>query len=238
MKKILSHLKSDWYKYLLELIVITAGVLGAFALNNWRDDRLDTKSEEYYLESLLNNLASDSIKINRIIAELNQAVGKIDSVMLMINGQLKYENALVNDHLYTLTNTFDYHQNSITFDNLVNSDRIDLLDKDLKNLLFAYYAPGKSIRSWSEASEHYARFIYAPMLLKNINAVLNKGDEIFMIDTDGDDKFIRSKELLNSLKNKKFQATQQAIILAEMERVERKALVDKIKSIRIQDSVN
>ena len=38
MKKILKHLGTDWYKYLLELIVITAGVLGAFALNSWNEE--------------------------------------------------------------------------------------------------------------------------------------------------------------------------------------------------------
>jgi len=232
MKKIISHLRSDWYKYLVELIVITAGVLGAFALNNWRDDRIDAKSEEYYLEGLLENLESDSIKINTTIGELELTIMQIDSVMLIISGMLDYDKNRLNQHLFVLTSTFDYHQNSITFDNLVNSDRIDLLDKDLKNLLFKYYAPGKKIEAWSEASEHYARHIYAPMLLREVNVIMSEGDENYMIDRIGDSDFLRSKELLNSLKSKKFQATQQARILAEDELEELQNLVVKIKSIK------
>ena len=232
MKKILNHLATDWYKYLLELIVITAGVLGAFALNNWRDDRIDAKSEEYYMEGLLNNLVSDSIKIIGTIDELEQTIEQIDSVLLTISGVLNYDNNRINEHVFTLTSTFDYQQNSITFDNLINSDRIDLLDKELKNLLFTYYAPGKQIEAWSEASEHYARHIYAPMLLREVNYIMSEGDENYMIDRSGDADFLHSKELLNSLKSKKFQATQQARILAENELEELQNLVAKIKSIR------
>jgi len=52
MKKILNHLATDWYKYLLELIVITAGVLGAFALNNWNELRKDLAEEQLILKGL------------------------------------------------------------------------------------------------------------------------------------------------------------------------------------------
>ena len=59
MKKILHHLTTDWYKYLLELIVITAGVLGAFALNNWNENRLIQKRTNGYLQSIAEDLKSD-----------------------------------------------------------------------------------------------------------------------------------------------------------------------------------
>lgn len=52
MKQILTHFRSEWYKYILELIVITAGVLGAFALNNWNEYRLEKKQEQIILVGL------------------------------------------------------------------------------------------------------------------------------------------------------------------------------------------
>jgi len=58
MRKILNHLATDWYKYLLELIVITAGVLGAFALNNWNENRKMRSEELIILKDIQSNLAT------------------------------------------------------------------------------------------------------------------------------------------------------------------------------------
>ena len=87
MKKILTHLATDWYKYLLELIVITAGVLGAFALNNWNEQAKESKEEKVILSQMLEDLAKSKslseayIKIeeNRI-AILTAALGDADQV--------------------------------------------------------------------------------------------------------------------------------------------------------------
>ena len=58
MRKILNHLSTDWYKYLLELIVITAGVLGAFALNSWNENRKMRSEELIILKDIQSNLAT------------------------------------------------------------------------------------------------------------------------------------------------------------------------------------
>ena len=51
MKKIIETLKQKWAEYLLEMIVITMGILGAFMLNNWNEERKNAATLETYLEA-------------------------------------------------------------------------------------------------------------------------------------------------------------------------------------------
>lgn len=232
MKRILTTLKEKWPEYLLEILVITIGILGAFALNNWKEEQSESKSLDYYLESLLTNLEADSVRMIYYIDLLEQTAKHTDSALQKIHGLINYDESRFDQHLMSLLSTFDYRQNSATFDNLVNSDKIDLIDNDLKKLLFSYYAPGKSIRSFSEASEHYARNLFAPMLLDNSNVIFNDGDERFKIENDKMNDLLESNELSNGLKIKKYQASRQAKILIEEEFEELKSLTAKIKSYK------
>ena len=64
MKKILETLKQRWAEYLLEIFVITIGILGAYGLNNWNEDRKERILESKYLKRLQTDLDHDSIYFN------------------------------------------------------------------------------------------------------------------------------------------------------------------------------
>jgi len=55
MKKIIYHFKDNWISYGFETFVVVAGILVAFALNNWNEDRKLRTLEHEYLTSLLND---------------------------------------------------------------------------------------------------------------------------------------------------------------------------------------
>ena len=64
---ILETLKKKWAEYLLEMIVITAGVLGAFALNNWNDLRKGNVKSANFLERLYEDAVSINIDLENAI---------------------------------------------------------------------------------------------------------------------------------------------------------------------------
>jgi len=96
MKKILSHLSKEWYKYLLEMIVITAGILGAYALNSWNEDRKDQKVEVKFYREMVADLKVNLKEIKGTDQMLKQNLEDIDS----IDHYLK-TNKPVNDSLKT-----------------------------------------------------------------------------------------------------------------------------------------
>lgn len=81
MNKILNHLKSDWYKYTIELVVITAGILGAYALNNWNEGRKNKQLELDIYENLYSSLKTDSVKLIRILGHINASIEAQETVI-------------------------------------------------------------------------------------------------------------------------------------------------------------
>ena len=63
MKKIFRHLKKDWYKYLIEILVVVVGILIAIALNNWNENNKLRMLEKASLIEISNALESDSTQL-------------------------------------------------------------------------------------------------------------------------------------------------------------------------------
>ena len=76
MKRILSILKDKWPEYILEILVITIGILGAFALNNWNEGRNENLQRQELVRSIIVDL---KIKKEEILQD-RTGLTRVDSI--------------------------------------------------------------------------------------------------------------------------------------------------------------
>lgn len=68
MKKTITFFKENWFRYGFETIVVTVGILGAFTLESWYDNRSMKEVEHKLLNEMVTGLNNDIVIINSNIA--------------------------------------------------------------------------------------------------------------------------------------------------------------------------
>lgn len=85
MKAILETLRKKWIAYLLEIIVITISILGAFALESWRENLEKVRIEKNFTERLAMDLLLDKENLIRIISVQEQKSEQINILIDQID---------------------------------------------------------------------------------------------------------------------------------------------------------
>ena len=137
MKRIFTILSQKWPEFLLEIIVITIGILGAFALNSWNENRKDRIKEQQVIGQLISDYESN-------LAQLEEKMAMRES---MIKAARSYLNAIDNpeeanhDSLasYLALMILDPTYEPISND-LISSGNIRLIKNDTLRLLLSNWS--------------------------------------------------------------------------------------------------
>jgi hypothetical protein len=140
MKAVFSHIKEHWIKYSLETIVVMAGILGAYALNNWNEVRKDNKIELEIYAELNASLKSDSVKLVETIGRLKLCKAGLEKVVnnnpsdLIKEGNL---GALLNN---IMEGAYSFFPKSGTWQQITNNNQMYLLNvESMKSKLVDLY---------------------------------------------------------------------------------------------------
>lgn len=106
MKKIINHFKENWIRHGSETLYVIVGILIAFSLSDWIEDRKARITEISILNELINGLSVDSITLNGNIDRHNQAIKSCEIVLKTLNEVEEFNDSLAYHfaavHYYTV----------------------------------------------------------------------------------------------------------------------------------------
>lgn len=141
MKRILTILSQKWPEYILEILVITIGILGAFALNNWNTS---INQEQERLEMLRNLKTEFQINLKEVQdrkSPLQLSIGSLLQLMQLTTPRYdtldeSQVNSLIQAAIYFQT----YDGSSGAINNAINNNKLVLLKSDsLKSELASWF---------------------------------------------------------------------------------------------------
>ncbi|MCW5518175.1 DUF6090 family protein [Muriicola sp. Z0-33] len=179
--------ENKFSKYLIyaigEIILVVIGILIALQINNWNQDKIETRKEIFHLENILNNLENDLN--NQITPCIQKTEKQIEAFSLLKSGFYENDN-ISNDSIRQLffqnLGQWDLVLNTVAFDNL-QSISMDILSNDsIKSKLLDLYGNNysyiKSLKNNYDET-HYER-ISTPLFVNEIDMLegLNNEDKI------------------------------------------------------------
>jgi hypothetical protein len=70
--KMLNHLRSDWFRYGFETLAVVVGILVAFALENWSEERRLEDITFEYIQNIKDDLVADTLNLHSMFEWGNQ----------------------------------------------------------------------------------------------------------------------------------------------------------------------
>lgn len=92
--KALKHLKSDWFRYGFETLAVIVGILIAFALDNWNEERKLKKDEISMLKNFSESLKNDVVAFEYPLQINPRVSNSIEVIIESIEKDIPYHDTL------------------------------------------------------------------------------------------------------------------------------------------------
>jgi hypothetical protein len=174
LRIIIYHLKSQWYKYVIEVVVVILGILIAYNLEQWRDGRTTKKREIEILKEFQRALSADLSEMHDNIQMHQYSILASRTILKVIKEDLPYHDSL--DACFAYTHAFTVFSGRVgPIEQLKNTDLSIVSNDSLRLQIVSMY------------DEAYPRIRLVELAIKRDYEQLRDFDRLYfdIYDVDG-----------------------------------------------------
>lgn len=157
------HIRNqDWFAVSLDLLVVVVGILVAFQIDRWREERAGRALEADYVQRLIADVETDLPEISRSINNAGERVGFAELLIAAVQDSAAATReparflVAVQSASWTTTPSLA----SYTFEDLRSTGNLGLIrNSHLVQSLYSYYGFDQRQRQWSQLAldgeQHY-----------------------------------------------------------------------------------
>lgn len=137
MNRLWVTITQKWPEYLMEILVLIIGIYGAFALENWNEERKERVQEKVILNGLKEEFELNLKEVNRNIEANSKVINATVQMIILMQSEQRFENQEMIDTLLFRVNAFASFDCQTGFvDDVINSGKLSLIrDLDLRKKL-------------------------------------------------------------------------------------------------------
>ena len=180
MKRILTTLKEKWPEYLLEILVITIGILGAFALNNWNENRKQGASAMANLSILKQNLVDDRAEILSLLNNVNSTLESADSLLSQFKMIIPIDERTTY-HINKLILEYNFSPNTNGLKILNAKGDLAYFDNALQADIMKYYSLVENIIEREGITNHFIKDKYETHYFNHYSFTINSSNQLLAV---------------------------------------------------------
>lgn len=154
-------------KYVLsELLIVIAGILIAFTLNNWAQSRSDKKQEQIYFQSLKSDIEADRAALEKGKVFLTERIQIAQNIMAHFRTPLPGRDTIPMTIFRELRGAPAFVSHDITYQMLVNSGDFQLISNfETRNKIVEHYARYQTLYDENKRSDAFIREHVSPFFM-------------------------------------------------------------------------
>lgn len=187
-----------------EIVLVVIGILIAISINNWNQQQINKKAQNYYLNQLKNDIIADSLFLNNVSLNLKKRQPVIQTFLKELHKENNQEsfNDAIKQYINIVLVPLFFVSNNATYNEMESSGKLGIItDNELRKKIVALYNHLEITKSMFNVNYEFMQPVDAELISGKGIAKYQKNQNVLFSPYYSDDELYSLKSISSELES-------------------------------------